>query len=73
MIYIVDRIENNIAILENKKTKEMIDIDINILPPNIHEGAILIFKDNKYTLDQSLETERKKSILEKFNCLRKNQ
>ena len=33
----------------------------------------LIFKDNKYTLDQSLETERKKSILEKFNCLRKNQ
>lgn len=73
MIYIVDRIENNIAILENKKTKEMIDVDINILPPNIHEGAILIFKDNKYIINQDLEIERKKSILEKFNCLRKNQ
>lgn len=72
MIYTVDRIENNIAILENKETKEMIDVDINILPTNIHEGAILVFKNNKYILNQDLEIERKKSILEKFNRLRKN-
>lgn len=72
MIYIIDRIEENIAILENQTTKKIIDINIKELPPNIKEGNILIYKDNKYYIDTNLEQERRKNILEKFQKLRKN-
>lgn len=70
MIYTVDRIENNIAILENKETKEMIDVDINILPANIHEGAILVFKENSYHIDNNTELFKRKEIEDKFKKLR---
>ena len=72
MKYIIDRIEDNIAILENQETKEMIDIDINELPVNIKEGNVLIYENKKYYIDVNLEQERKKNILEKFQKLRKN-
>ena len=38
MIYIVDRIEDNIAVLENKETKEIIDVSLSLLPANLKEG-----------------------------------
>lgn len=72
MKYIIDRIEDNIAILENQETKEMIDININELPANIKEGNVLIYENKKYYIDVNLEQERKKNILEKFQKLRKN-
>ena len=45
--YTVDRIENDIVILEKYPTKEMIEIDKKILSDNIHEGSIIIFDNNK--------------------------
>lgn len=72
MKYIIDRIEDNIAILENQETKEMIDIDINELPVNIKEGNVLIYENKKYYINANIEEERKKNILEKFQKLRKN-
>lgn len=72
MKYIIDRIEDNIAILENQETKEMIDIDINELPANIKEGNVLIYDNKKYYINANIEEERKKNILEKFQKLRKN-
>ena len=72
MKYIIDRIEDNITILENQETKEMIDIYINELPANIKEGNVLIYENKKYYIDVNLEQERKKNILEKFQKLRKN-
>lgn len=71
MIYIVDRIENNIAILENKDTKEIIEINLKHLPKSTKEGNILIFKNNTYTRDLELEKKRRQSILKKFNKLKK--
>ena len=41
MKYIIDRIEDNIAILEQQYTKEFINISTNILPNGIKEGMIL--------------------------------
>lgn len=70
MKYIIDRIENNIAILENINTKEISEVNINILPNNIKEGTALKYINNKYIIDKELENERKKTILEKFNRLR---
>ena len=70
MIYIVDRIENNIAILENKETKEIVNISLDILPSNLKEGNVLKYENNIYTLDKKEEEERKKTILDKFNKLK---
>ena len=70
MIYIVDRIENNIAILENKETKEIVNISLDILPSNLKEGNVLKYENNIYTLDKKEDEERKKTILDKFNKLK---
>ena len=70
MIYIVDRIENNIAILENKETKEIVNISLDILPSNLKEGNVLKYENNIYTLDKKEEEERKKTIIDKFNKLK---
>lgn len=72
MIYIIDRIENNIAVLENKDTKEIINIPLNKLPSNLKEGNVLKYENNTYTKDTEEENNRKKAILEKFNKLRNN-
>ena len=64
MKYAIDRIEENIAILEDINTKE--------LPKEIKEGNILLFKDNKYIIDEDEEEKRRKIILEKFNKLKRN-
>ena len=72
MIYIVDRIEDNIAVLENKETKEIIDVTLSLLPTNLKEGNVLEYKDKKYILNIEEEEKRKKAILEKFNKLKNN-
>ena len=70
MKYIVDRIEDNIVVLENQDTKEIINIDISLLPRRIKEGNILIYKNNSYYIDKEAEIKRRKEILEKFKKLR---
>ena len=72
MKYAIDRIEENIAILENINTKEKLEINITELPKGIKEGSILVIKDNKYIIDEDEEEKRRKIILEKFNKLKRN-
>ena len=72
MKYAIDRIEENIAILEDINTKEKLEINVNELPKEIKEGSILLFKDNKYMIDEAEEEKRRKIILEKFNKLKRN-
>ncbi len=72
MKYAIDRIEENIAILEDINTKEKIEINVEELPKEIKEGNILLFKDNKYIIDEDEEEKRRKIILEKFNKLKRN-
>lgn len=71
MKYAIDRIENNIAILENIETKEKINISTSLLPSNIKEGNILLYKDNIYILDETEEETRRTRIMDKFNKLKK--
>ena len=66
----IDRIENNIAILEDINTKIKKEVNINLLPENIKEGSIISYKDNKYILELSKEQKRRQEILEKFLKLR---
>ena len=46
MKYTVDRIENDIVVLETFDTLEMVNVEKKLLPPNIHEGSILYYENN---------------------------
>ncbi|MBR1416805.1 MAG: DUF3006 domain-containing protein [Bacilli bacterium] len=70
MKYSVDRIEEDIAILENIETGEIVEINKNELEEDIKESDILIFKDNKYIKDDEEKEDRLKSLEEKFNLIK---
>ena len=71
MEWIVDRIEENIAVLEQKVTKEKKEIDITTLPFSVHEGSLLSLKEGKYILEEENKRKRRKEIEERFKKLRK--
>lgn len=70
--YAVDRVENNIILLENLDTKEIKNIDKNIINFNISDGDILIYENNKYYLDTKYKNERIKIIMEKLTKVKKD-
>lgn len=70
MIYIVDRIEENIAVLENKETKETIDVSLSLLPKNLKEGNVLKYENSTYTIDKEEEEKRRNAIISKFEKLK---
>lgn len=72
MKWAVDRIIDNIAVIENINTLEKKEIDITTLPYSLYEGAILSYIDNTYILDETEEERRRRIILEKFKRLRSN-
>ena len=71
MKYSIDRIENSIAVLENIDTKEIIEVDVSLLPENIKETNIVIYENKEYKLDKQIEESRKKDLLSRFNKLKK--
>ena len=71
MKYSIDRIEENIAVLENIETKEIIEVEISQLPDNIKETNIVIYENDVYILDKNTEETRKKDLLSRFNKLKK--
>lgn len=72
MKYIIDRIEDNIAVLEQQDTKGFINISTKHLPQGIKEGMVLSLINNIYTIDIKATEKREKEILEKFKRLRNN-
>ena len=71
-ILVIDRFEGNLAVCEDRETKEMINIEISNLPNNIKEGDIIKFKDNKYELHEELRNEIEDRINEKMKNLFNN-
>ena len=72
MKWAVDKIIDNIVVIENIDTLEKREIDIKLLPFSIHEGAILVNKDGMYELELDEENIRRKAIEERFKRLRNN-
>jgi len=70
MRWAVDKIIDNIVILENIETLEKKEIDINLLPYSFHDGSIIVIQDGKYYLDETTEEKRRQIIEEKFKRLR---
>ena len=71
MKYSVDRIINNIVVLENLDTKELLEIDIEKLPKNIKDGTILKLENNQYLLDEITQKTREETIREKMERLKR--
>lgn len=71
MKFVVDRIEGDIAVLENLDTKEKRDVEIVGLPV-VKEGDVLVFEDGLYRIDNKEREERMRIIREKLNKLKRN-
>ena len=63
----LDIFEENRAILENRKTNEMIEVDRNRIPKDAKEGDILKFIDNEFKIDMELTNQKSEEIKEKMN------
>lgn len=68
MKYAVDRIEEDIAVLENIETKEK--KEINIKGMKIKEGDILAYIDGVYVVDVKAREQRYKELREKLDRLK---
>ena len=64
MKLIVDRITENIAVLE-KVDLSHIELDVSLLPKGIKEGSVIMYENGVYTIDDADEEERRKRIFAK--------
>lgn len=67
--FTVDRIEDDIVVLENRTTQEMININISELPNDIKTGDILKKVNGKYFIDEEETKSVGKRIENKMNDL----
>ena len=65
----IDRLEENIAILENRKDGSKINVDIKNLPSKIQEGDIIKKINGKYILDTSKTINEQERIKNKMDNL----
>lgn len=70
--YTIDRLEGNIAVCEDRDTKEMVNIKIKELPLGIKEGSILTYKNGEFTINKEKEQEISERISQKMNNLWNN-
>ena len=68
--YSVDRIEEDIIVLENIDNKEIIEINKSELDFEVVDGNILRLVDGKFVLDKETEVKRKESLRERLNRLK---
>ena len=68
MKYSIDRIEDNIVVLQNIDSGEIEEVNKELLPDNIKEGTIII-KEEKYTIDEETTQEKANDIQNRFNNL----
>lgn len=71
MKYVVDRIENEIVVLESLETQLKKEIPLSNFPEGIKEGSILVYENELYTIDIEEEQKRRQTIKSKFDMLRK--
>lgn len=71
-VYTIDRFEGDLAVCEDRETKEMINIKRKDLPEDSREGSILKLKNGKFELDLEEEEKVEKRIKEKMDNLWSN-
>ena len=68
MKYTVERIEDNIAVLEDEQGS-FVKISASLLPENTKSGNVLLFENERYSLINAVDEERQKRILDKYQQL----
>ena len=68
--FIIDRIEEDMVVLEDNKNRKMINIQKKELPEDIKEGNIIKKINGKYFIDENETLKREKEIFERFKKLR---
>ena len=68
MRYSIDKIDENIVLVQDIETGEKQELEKSILPSEIKEGDILI-KEEKYIIDKEFTEKRKQDINDRFNSL----
>ena len=71
MKYAVEKIEEDIVVLESLEDRTKKEVQISELPKNIKEGNILTYENELYKKDEELERQRRETIKNKFDMLRK--
>lgn len=72
-MYTVERIEENIVVLENRDTKEIINVNINYFDINIKLNDIVIYdyEDNIYKKNKEETEYIKNNIRNRFDRLKR--
>lgn len=65
----IDRLEDDIVVLENRENGNRKNIERNKLPPNIEEGDILKCINGKFSLDKEKTVDETNRIKNKMNDL----
>ncbi len=71
-MYTLDRFEGEFAVLENRNTKEMLDIHVSDIPSNAKEGDILKLSNGSYVVDYEETRAVSERIRKKMNNLKSN-
>ena len=65
--FVVDRIENNVAVCENRDTRKMVDIPVEKSPQEMKDGTVITEKNGHYEIDKAKQKEIENRIEEKMN------
>lgn len=68
-ILVIDRIEENIAVCEDRETRLIFNIELLKLPENLKEGDVIRYKNNEFKLDTQAQEEIAERIQEKTKNL----
>lgn len=68
-MYVVDRIEDNIVVLEDREHEIILQVERKYFPPDIEEGSVLNYVNGEYVFDYDLEEELRRRVQEKFDKL----
>lgn len=72
MKYVIDRIEENILVLENIETGNIIEVRKELIDGEVAENTVVIFDNDNYVISKEDENKRRESIRERMLRLRTN-
>lgn len=69
---VIDKIEGNIAVCENRKSGKITEIDVSKLPKEIKEGTVLKYEKGTYKIDLDEQKKIEERIKEKMKNIWNN-
>ena len=60
---IIDRFENEFAVVEDTETEKMITIKKELIEQNASEGDVIVFSDGLYHVDSEATKKRRAEVL----------